>query len=603
MLYRSAVSRPLLEVKKLGKSYGRQVVISDLSFLVSEGEKIALIGRNGAGKSTLLNILVGSEEADAGEVTFLPWTRIGLVKQHEVLPNDVTTEVYLESLSGEPLWEVRKLAARFGLKTAELALPPSQLSGGYQMRVKIVAMLLPKPNFLMLDEPVNYLDLNTLMLLERFLAEYDGSFILTAHDREFLQNTCTSTYEIERGELVEYNGPIDDYLVWKEDQKNYRLRSNKKLAREISHHQEFVNRFQFKASQASRAQSKIKHIAKLRHQIKNLAADLATTKIVIPTPHFVGGVAVRADKLSVGYGEKVIASDITFAFQRGEKIVIVGENGRGKSTLLKTLAGILTPVAGDYKWWHRADIGYYDQKTDTTLMPGETVTEYLTRLAPESAPAERILMMAGNFLFRQDDLEKKTNVLSGGERARLCLAGILLHEHNVLLLDEPTNHLDVETAEALAIALKNYGGTVIFVSHARTFVNTLADQIYEIRNGKVRHYAGTYEEYVNDLAEILENESVSSSDPSISEGASADRIERAERRLKIKETQRKQEKLTKEITKLDAEKSLILSYFFENPTDYAPAKATRLKEIDEELMKLENHWLKAEESLDLLAKN
>lgn len=609
MLYRSAVSRPLLEVKKLGKSYGRQVVISDLSFLVSEGEKIALIGRNGAGKSTLLNILVGSEEADAGEVTFLPWTRIGVVKQHEVLPSDVTTEVYLESLSGEPLWEVRKLAARFGLKTAELALPPAQLSGGYQMRVKIVAMLLPKPNFLMLDEPVNYLDLNTLMLLERFLAEYDGSFILTAHDREFLQNTCTSTYEIERGELVEYDGPIDDYLIWKEDQKNYRLRSNKKLAREISHHQEFVNRFQFKASQASRAQSKIKHIAKLRHQIKNLAADLATTKIVIPTPHFVGGVAVRADKLSVGYGEKVIASDITFAFQRGEKIVIVGENGRGKSTLLKTLAGILPPLAGDYKWWHRADIGYYDQKTDATLMPGETVIEYLTRLAPESAPAERILMMAGNFLFRQDDLEKKTNVLSGGERARLCLAGILLHEHNVLLLDEPTNHLDVETAEALALALKNYGGTVIFVSHARTFVNALADQIYEIRNGKVRHYAGTYEEYVNDLAEILEHEAGSDSGseppptPPSKGGGSMSQLERTERRLKIKETQRRQEKLTKEITKLDAEKSLILAYFFENPTDYAPAKATRLKEIDEELMKLENHWLKAQETLDLLAKN
>ncbi len=603
MLYRSAVSRPLLEVKKLGKSYGRQVVISDLSFLVSEGEKIALIGRNGAGKSTLLNILVGSEETDAGEVTFLPWTRIGVVKQHEVLPGDITTEAYLESLSGEPLWEVRKLAARFGLKTVELALPPNQLSGGYQMRVKIVAMLLPKPNFLMLDEPVNYLDLNTLMLLERFLAEYDGSFILTAHDREFLQNTCTSTYEIERGELVEYDGPIDDYLVWKEDQKNYRLRSNKKLAREISHHQEFVNRFQFKASQASRAQSKIKHIAKLRHQIKNLAADLATTKIVIPTPHFVGGVAVRADKMSVGYGEKVIASDITFAFQRGEKIVIVGENGRGKSTLLKTLAGILPPLSGDYKWWHRADIGYYDQKTDATLMPGETVIEYLTRLAPEAAPAERILMMAGNFLFKQDDLEKKTNVLSGGERARLCLAGILLHEHNVLLLDEPTNHLDVETAEALALALKNYGGTVIFVSHARTFVNALADQIYEIRNGKVRHFAGTYEEYVNDLAEILEHESVSSPDHSTTEEANAERVERAERRLKIKEAQRHQEKLTKDINKLDAEKSLILAYFFENPTDYAPAKATRLKEIDEELVKLENLWLKAQESLDLLAKN
>ncbi len=600
-----AMSRPLLEVKKLRKSYGRQVVISDLSFLISEGEKIALIGRNGAGKSTLLNILVGAEEADGGEVTFLPWTRVGVVKQHEVLPSDLTTEAYLESLSGEPLWEVRKLAARFGLKTAELAVPPSQLSGGYQMRVKIVGMLLPKPNLLLLDEPVNYLDLNTLLLLERFLADYDGSFVLTAHDREFLQNTCTSTYEIERGELTQYDGPVEDYLVWKEDQKNYRLRTNKKLAREISHHQEFVNRFQFKASQASRAQSKIKHIAKLRHQIKDLAADLATTKITIPTPHFVAGIAVRAEKLSIGYGDKVIASDVTFAWQRGEKIVIAGENGRGKSTLLKTLAGRIEPLAGEYKWWHRADIGYYDQKTDATLLPGETVIEYLSRLAPENAPAERILMMAGNFLFRHDDLEKRTDVLSGGERARLCLAGILLHEHNVLILDEPTNHLDVETAEALALALKDYGGAVIFVSHARTFVNALADQIYEIRNGKIRHYPGTYQEYVDDLADVIESETSADSPPlnsPINGGESAARLARSERRLKLKENQRRQEKLTKEIAKLDAEKSAILAYYFDNPTDYAPAKATRLKEIDEELARLENLWLKHQQELENLAK-
>jgi ATP-binding cassette subfamily F protein 3 len=413
-----------------------------------------------------------------------------------------------------------------------------------------------------------------------------------------LQNTCTKTYEIERSELTQYSGPVEDYLTWKDEQKNFQLRTNKKLAREISHHQEFVNRFQYKASQASRAQSKIKHIAKLRNRIKNLAADLSTTRIIIPTPPFVAGVAVRTEKLAIGYGDKVVASDITISIQRSEKIVIAGENGRGKSTLLKTLAGLIEPLAGSYKWWHRADIGYYDQKTETTLLPGETVIQYLTRLAPENAPAERILMMAGNFLFRHDDLEKRTKVLSGGERARLCLAGILLHEHNVLILDEPTNHLDVETAEALAQALKEYGGTVLFVSHARTFVNALADQIYEIRNGVVRHYPGTYEEYVNDLAERIEEEALES----MADNPKANDSERLERRLKIKETQRQQEKIAKNITKLDTEKSAILAYYFENPTDYAPTKAARLKEIDEELARAENLWLRHQQELENLAK-
>lgn len=589
------MSRPLLEVKKLSKAYGRQTVLGELSVLLSEGQKVALIGRNGAGKSTLLNILTGAEEADGGEVNFLPWTRVGVVKQHEVLPDDRTTEVYLQELSEAPVWSVRKLAARFGLQAAELALPPANLSGGYQMRVKLVAMLLPGPNLLLLDEPVNYLDLNTLLLLERFLVDYDGSFIVTAHDREFLQNICQSTWEIERAGLTVYDGPVDDYLTREEEQKEFRLRSNKKLAREISHHQEFVNRFQFKASQASRAQSKIKHIAKLRRQIQDINRDLATTRITIPTPHFTAGVAVRAEKLAIGYGQKVVASDITFALERGEKIVIAGENGRGKSTLLKTLAGKIEPLAGDFKWWHRADIGYYDQKTETTLLPGETVLQYLTRLAPIDAPAERILMMAGNFLFRADDLEKFTSVLSGGERARLCLAGILLHEHNVLILDEPTNHLDAETAEALALALKDYGGTVIFVSHARTFVNALADQIYEVRGGLIRHFPGTYEEYVSELAQDVENDDQEVPSQKIVDAAAE---VRTERRLRVKELKRQQERAAKEMATLDKEKSAILAYFFENPTDYAPEKSRRLKELEDELQAQEQRWLAASSELE-----
>ncbi len=591
-----AMSRPLFEVKGLRKSYGKQLVFDDLSFVVSEGEKVALIGRNGAGKSTLLNILMNIEEADGGVVAPLPWTRLGMVAQHEVLPGDLSTEAFLEHRSGKQAWEIRKLAARFGLGLPELQKAPTELSGGYQMRVKIVAMLLQDPNLLLLDEPVNYLDLSTLLLLERFLADYEGSFIMTAHDREFLQNTCTHTFEIEHGVLTDYNGPVEEYFAWKEEQKQFKLRTNKRLAKEIAHNQEFVDRFRYKASQASKAQSKIKHIAKLRNQVTSLKADLSTARIVIPTPHFIDGTAVRVEKLTVGYGEKVIATDIAFEFRRGTKVVIVGENGRGKSTLLKTLAGKLAPLSGTVKWWHNASIGYYDQKTDASLVPSETVLGYLTRMAPPLTAGERILMMAGNFLFRNDDLEKTTSVLSGGERARLCLAGILLREHNVLLLDEPTNHLDVETAEALAQALKEYGGTVVFVSHARTFVNALAEDIYEIRNGVLRHYIGTYEEYVNDLAHSIE--------PEADEQLKVDKQEnsklRAEQRLLLKERQRAQDRLSTDIDKLDKEKSAILAYYFENPTDYATEKSRRLIELDDLLLNQERQWLKPQEEIDKL---
>lgn len=589
------MNRPLLEVKNIAKSYGRQVVLDDVSFVISEGAHIALIGRNGAGKSTLLNILMGIEDADRGSVGKLPWTKIGMVKQHELLPSDKTTEAYLCETSGKQPWEVRTLGARFGLREKEMIVAPSTLSGGYHMRVKIVAMLLQDPTLLLLDEPVNYLDLSTLMLLESYLATYQGSFVMTAHDREFLQNTCTSTFEIERGALVEYAGPVDEYLAWKDEQKAFVQKTNKRIAKEIAHHQAFVDRFRFKASLASRAQSKIKHIAKLRTSLREIGEDLSTVRMHIPSPSVTDGVAVRTEHLSIGYDNRVVAADISFSINRGEKVVIAGENGNGKSTLLKTLIGNIPPCAGSFKWWHRAAIGYYDQKTDATLLPHETVLQYLTRMAPNDAPAERILMMAGNFLFRHDDLEKLTSVLSGGERARLCLAGLLLHEHNVLILDEPTNHLDVETTEALALGLKSYKGTVIFVSHARTFVNALADRIYEIRGGTLRHFTGTYEEYVNDLGVLVSEES-KGEDGGARESSSA---ERQLLRAKLRELRRLSERAQKEIDSLDGEKSKILAYFFENPTDYAPEKARRLSEIDERLTTLEKDWFRFQGEIEV----
>lgn len=596
-----AMERPLIQVKGIRKTYGKQVVLDDISFVMREGQKIALIGRNGAGKSTLLKILIGEEERDGGEIELLPWAKLGVVRQHEVLPHDVSVQSFFEQGSGKLAWEVKKLAARFGLTEQYLAKKPTELSGGYQMRVKIVAMLLQDPTLLILDEPVNYLDLQTLLLLEKFLAEYRGSFLLTAHDREFLQNTCTDTFEIERGELTEYSGGVEEYLEWKEEQKEYQRKNNKRLSREIAHHQEFVDRFRFKAALASRAQNKIKHIAKLRNQLTSMHKDLSSARIVIPTPHITSGTAVRVEKASVGYGSLVLASQISFEIKRGEKVVIAGENGKGKTTLLKALAGKHAPLAGTVKWWHHAKIGYYDQKTDATLIPHETVLAYLTRLAPLDTSGERLLMMAGNFLFRNDDLEKPTSVLSGGERARLCLAGILLHEYNVLILDEPTNHLDVETAENLAEALKEYGGTVIVVSHARTFVNALVDRTLELRDGTVREFPGSYEAYVADLENRAAEEALR--DAQEEGGSSSMRaVSHAERKALVKEKQRALEKAQKEIEQLDKEKSAILAYFFEYPTDYSPERAQRLREIDGILPGLEELWLQLQGDIDLLRK-
>ena len=596
------MSRPLLQANHLSKTFGKQVVLKDVSFVVSEGEKIALIGRNGSGKTTLMNILIGKEKADEGTIQGFDRTNVGVIRQHEVLPSDVSIAAFLEAQSGKPTWTIAKLASEFGLHKEHLDKTADQLSGGYQMRVKIVAMLLQEPNLLLLDEPVNYLDLNTLLLLEHFLGTYKGAFVLVAHDREFLQNTCTQTFEIERGELTDYSGTVEDYLVWKEEQKEYLKRTNKKLAREMEHHQEFVTRFGAKATMASRAKSKSKHIEKLRHKIVSIHADLATSKISIPSPLVPPGQAVYAVDMTIGYGDKVIVNHVNFEIQRGEKVVIAGENGQGKTTLLKTLAGMLEPIDGKLKWWHNADIGYYDQKVDATLMPNEIVLNYLIRMAPSATSGERILMMASNFLFRDDDLEKPTRVLSGGERARLCLAGILLHEHSVLLLDEPTNHLDVETAEALAVALKKYAGTVIFVSHARTFVNALCERVLEIRRGALRQYPGTYEEYVDDLAAIMVEEAAgdqrkTSPGPSLAGVGNA----RAEVRVKTRELQRAIERLEKFMKVLDKERSEILQFYFDNPTDYAPEKATRLGELDEEYKRKEDEWLKLSEELEGLS--
>jgi len=585
--------RPMLEANNLSKIYGRQVVFQDLSFVVSEGAHIGLIGRNGTGKTTLLKIIAGDEETDSGEFKLMPWTKLGVIRQHEVLPSDISTINFFVQSSNRPEWECAKLAARFGLKEKDLDLPPSALSGGYQMRVKITRMFLENPTLLLLDEPMNYLDLPTMLLLENFLRDYAGTFIMTSHDREAMQNICTSTWEIANGKLAEFPGDLETYLDWKAEQEHFLRRTNKRLRKEIASAQAFADRFRYKASLATRAQSKLKHITKLRSQMRELGSDLPVASFHIPCSSVTEGTAVRTEDLVIGYGEKKIAADINSEIPRRATLAIVGENGQGKTTLLKTLAGLIPVLDGKMKWWHHADIGYFSQLSEDTLLPNETVLQALSRAANSDASAERILAAAGAFLFHNDDLEKFCQVLSGGERARLRLARLILREHNVLILDEPTNHLDTETVEVLAQALRDYKGTVIIVCHARTFMNAFVDRIYEVQNGTVRHYVGTYEEYVSDLTAEAEEIGKATEATKAAE-ATFGAVGRKEKARLNRQLSRIQQRLDDKMKKLDKEKSEILKFYFENPTDYAPEKAQRLSEIDEELVEIEKEWLKIE---------
>ncbi|MFA5853858.1 MAG: ABC-F family ATP-binding cassette domain-containing protein [Patescibacteria group bacterium] len=579
--------RTLLELSDLRKTHGRSVILDGVDLTVAEGQKIALIGRNGAGKSTLIRILLGEEEADAGEVRIFPSLRLGAVSQHETIPEGVTGFEYLAKKTGRETWACAKMGAQFGLHRAHLDAPASTLSGGYQMRLKLTAMLLADPNLLVLDEPVNYLDLPTLLLLERFLKTYRGAFIVTSHDRAFLNAVADRTAEIERGKLTSSPEAVNTYLVRKAEARAFVLRTNKKIQKERAHIQEFIDRFRFKASKAKQAQSRIKKLSKMANiDVESL---LPTARIAIPSPLVTHGPALHVQDLAIGYDGRVVASDIVFDLQRGEHVAILGGNGMGKSTLLKTISGFLPSISGVAKWWHKAEIGYYAQHTEAALKPEDTVMEHLARSAPPSTRQEDLLKMAGDFLFREDDLEKRVSVLSGGERARLCLAGLLLSPHNVLLLDEPTNHLDAETSESLARALQKYPGTIVFVSHSQSFIKALATRIFEAREGKVRQYPGTYDEYLADLGAAME-EDVHGAENESEPTTTAEVEARRHAQTVLKEKRRRQQKIEERMKVLDREKSEILAYYFENPTDYAPEKHTRLQELDEELTRLEKEW-------------
>ncbi len=589
----------VLQLQQISKSFGPRRLFDAATVSIAEGQRIGLIGTNGAGKTTLLRIILGQDSIDSGEVVIHPSTRLGYIEQHEIIPPEERVIEYLMRVSGREEWECAKMAGAFEMKHERLEMAFGNLSGGYQMRVRLAGVMVQDPNLLLLDEPTNYLDLQTILLLEEVLKNFRGALLLVSHDREFLKNVCTHTLELEHQKLTLYPGDIEAYFGYKEERLKETQRYNKKIQAQQRHLQTFVDRFRYKAALASQAQSKLKQLARL--QTIEIAHSLRTVRIDIPTLPQKKAEALRCNELSVGYeAGRAVLRDISFEVQRGEHVAIVGENGQGKSTLLKTIAGELTPLSGSYKWGHNLRIAYYAQHVPKMLPQFGTAGSYLTSIAGNVLP-EDLLRMAGNFLFSKDDLDKPISILSGGERARLCLAGICLGKYDVLILDEPTNHLDFDTVEALGEALQEFPGTIFFVSHGRTFVAQIATTILDIRNGHVRRYPYPYEIYVHELKTHEQfTEELEEPQSQIIDGSVPYLRTRTEIYHDIQKDKRALKRLDHEMHGLADEQHALLQLYASHPTLQDPAKAKRLKDIKQETIAKEAEWFTIQDRIDML---
>jgi len=548
--------RLLLQIRGLTKSYGTKELFKDADLNITENQKIGVIGRNGAGKTTLFKMILKNIEQDYGEILEMPILRLGYIEQHDPFIAGETVLQFLERYTKKPTWECAKIASQFELKNEFLETKVSDLSGGFQMRVKLTATLLFDPNLLLLDEPTNFLDLSTLILLEQFLKSFKGSFMVITHDREFIKKTCLQTLDVSHGNLFLHPEPLEEYLEFKAEQEELAKKVNVNIERKQDQLQAFVDKYGAKASKAKSAQSKLRQIDKLSDKKIQIKNAYSRVRMFIPPVEKKQGVALEVKNLTIGYPNKVVAKDISFNIERGQKVAILGNNGEGKSTLLKTIKGDLKALAGTVEMRSTLKVSYYNQLVSQSLDPNQTIKDYILT-SSNNNKEEEIYRVLGNFLFKKEDYLKQIAVLSGGEKARLCMASMFLSGADVYLLDEPTNHLDFETVESMGAALGEFNGTVFVVSHDRTFVSLIATEIIEVKQGNVKRIMGSYEDYVWQMEQEAENnfgmKKVEKTEDKYSESevvvdmaklAKANRIKVYELQKELNKTQKKIQSLT-----------------------------------------------------------
>ncbi|HUB88008.1 MAG TPA: ABC-F family ATP-binding cassette domain-containing protein, partial [Verrucomicrobiae bacterium] len=505
----------MLTVAGLSKSFGGRELFDDVSFTIQSGERIAIVGPNGAGKSTLFKIILGKEDADAGDVTFIRGTRTGYLPQEsEPAGNESVLDIAVpheHEHDGQFVAKAKQILGSLGFKLTDHHRPARELSGGWVMRAHLARLLAEEPDLLLLDEPTNHLDLETLLWFQDYLKHYPGGILLISHDREFLNNLCTHIAELRAARILRYTGNYDSYLEQRASAEATMAATAVAQQRKIDQLQTFVDRFRAKNTKAAQAQSKLKQIERIKEEMVGTPdGDGPTVGFRFPQPQRSGHRVITLEKIKFGYGENLIYDGMHFEAERGQRTVLVGPNGAGKSTLLKLLADVLQPQSGVRKLGHNVKHGYFAQHRAAMLNPNHTVMQEAME-TPQRVTEQFIRTLLGSFLFRGDDVFKPVSVLSGGEKSRLALVKLLLDPPNLLLMDEPTTHLDLASVDALIEALKQFEGTLIFISHDVHFIRQLSNHVVRVEAGRLRHFTGGYQYYLDKTAQTARAALTSSS--------------------------------------------------------------------------------------------
>lgn len=531
----------MISINNLSVSYGSFTLLDNINFHISETDKIGLVGKNGAGKSTIMKLICGLQNPTSGSVDkpnsitigYLPQIMehrkgrsvidetmtafdaiLGMEKEIEAVSTELAARSDYESASymeligrlnelndrlsvsqtEPPRVQAERTLLGLGFRAEELERKTETFSQGWNMRIELAKILLGRPELLLLDEPTNHLDIESIEWLEDYLSKYHGSILLVSHDRKFLDNITNRTVEIQLGHIHDYKVPYSKYLELRAERISQQTAAYENQQKMIEKTEDFINKFRYKPTKSNQVQSRIKALEKLdRIEIDETDASAMTLKF--PPAERSGDIAFLAKDLTVGYPGKVVFRNADIEIKRGEKVALVGRNGEGKTTLMRVLMRQLDAIQGEAKTGHNVSAGYFAQNQEEALDRNLTVFDTLDRIATGDIRAKLRDILAA-FLFKGEDIDKRVSVLSGGERARLGMAKLMLESHNLLALDEPTNHMDIRSKDILKKALKDFDGTLIIVSHDRDFLDGLVDKLYEFRDGQVKEHLGSVAEFL-----------------------------------------------------------------------------------------------------------